>query len=85
MKKSAFIFSDGELKRKDSTVLFESEDSKIIFRLRISAIFIFSVRLPLQRSFWSWQLRRKYFFIFITTMNIMLELIIPESIIIPVL
>jgi len=63
MKKSAFIFSDGELKRKDSTVLFESEDSKIIFRLRISAIFIFSVRLPLQRSFWSWQLRRKYFFI----------------------
>jgi len=41
MKKSAFIFSDGELKRKDSTVLFESEDSKNYLPMRISAIFIF--------------------------------------------
>ncbi|GAE87584.1 type I-B CRISPR-associated endonuclease Cas1b [Acetivibrio straminisolvens] len=42
MKKSAFIFSDGELKRKDSTVLFESEDSKNYLPIEdISDIYIF--------------------------------------------
>jgi len=50
MKKSAFIFSDGELKGRTVQYFSRAKIQKIIFRLRISAIFIFSVRLPLQRS-----------------------------------
>ncbi|MFZ5989083.1 MAG: type I-B CRISPR-associated endonuclease Cas1b [Bacillota bacterium] len=42
MKKSAYIFNDGELKRKDSTVLFESEDSKRYLPIEdISDIYVF--------------------------------------------
>ncbi len=42
MKKNAYIFNDGELKRKDSTVLFESEEGKRYLPIEdISDIYIF--------------------------------------------
>ena len=42
MKKSAYIFNNGELKRKDSTVLFESDGVKNYLPIEdITDIYVF--------------------------------------------
>lgn len=42
MKKSAYIFNDGELKRKDNTVFFEYEDGKKYLPIEdINELYIF--------------------------------------------
>jgi len=85
MKKSAFIFSDGELKRKDSTVLFESEDSKNYLPIEdISDIYIFG-EVTVTKKFLELATQKEILLHFYNYNEYYVGTYYPESIIIPVL
>ena len=64
MKKTIYIFSDGELRRKDNTVYFENEEGRSLFQLKIPKKYAYSVRWTLTNGFLSFDTERDYYAFF---------------------
>lgn len=85
MKKSAYIFNDGDLKRKDSTVYFTTEDgNKRYLPIEDLSEIYNSAKSRSVKSSSNWLPRSKSFCIFSIIMSIIRGHIIPGNTIIQV-
>ena len=80
MKKALYIFNDGEIKRKDNTLYFETDVNKRYIPIEdISDIFVFG-EITLNKSLLTYMAQKHVLMHFLTTTVIIQELTIPENI-----
>lgn len=80
MKKDIYIFNDGELKRKDNTLYFESDGRKKYIPVEeINNLYVFG-EITLNKRFLDFASQKRYVYIFLITMDIIWELFIQENI-----
>lgn len=73
MKREIYVFNDGEMKRKDNTLLFETESGKKYIPVEeINNIWFFG-EVTLNKTFWILSHKKKFACIFLITMDIIVE------------
>ena len=81
MKKNIYVFNDGEFRRKDNTIYFETQKGKKHFPIEgINDIYVFG-ELTLKKKFLDYMSQKKYVFISLIIMDI-IQNFYPRSIII---